>query len=76
MTGPEMIEARARLGELWGKGKPLTRRQLARACRIGGKKDPGESIRNYEAGVTGIKPSLAALVEVYLRGALPPDGIP
>lgn len=76
MTGAEMREARARLGEMWGKKRPLTRAQLARACRIGGKKDPGESIRNYEAGVTKIGGPVSALVAMMLRGALPPDGIP
>lgn len=75
MTPAELTAARRTLGELWGKGRPIHMSELGRACRLGGK-DPGQSIRDYERGTTKISGPLSALVELYLRGALPPDGIP
>lgn len=75
MTGADMREARVKLAAMWGKSRPLSCVQMGRACRLGGK-DPGESIRNYEAGVTKIGGPVSALVAMMLNGALPPDGIP
>jgi hypothetical protein len=75
MTGPELYKARATLGELWGKGRPLHMSELGRALRLGGR-DPGASIRDYERGTTKISGPLSVAIEMMLRGALPPDGIP
>lgn len=74
MTPEELHNARRALGELWGFGRPLHMSELGRACRLGGA-DPGQSIRDYERGATKISGPLSALVELYLRGALPPDGL-
>ncbi len=75
MTGPELRDARATLGEMWGKGRPLHMSELGRALRLGGR-DPGASIRDYERGTTGISGPLSVAVSMMLRGAIPPDGIP
>lgn len=75
MTGPDLHAARATLGELWGKGRPLHMSELGRALRLGGR-DPGASIRDYERGATSISGPISVAVEMMLRGALPPDGIP
>lgn len=75
MTPAELSAARETLGLLWGKGRPLLASELGRACRLGGAK-PGESVRDYERGKTKISGPLSALIEVYLSGTIPPDGIP
>ena len=74
MTGEELRNARATLGELWGLGRPLRKSELGRALGLGGK-DPGQSVRDYESGATGISGPAAFLVRLYLRGVLPPDGL-
>lgn len=75
MTGDELRDARATLGEMWIKGRPLHAVELGRALRLGGR-DPGESIRDYERGKTKISGPMSVAVEMMLRGSLPPDGIP
>lgn len=74
MTGPEMRDARAELGELWGFGRPLHMSEMGRAVGLGGK-DPGQSIRDYERGATRISGPLSMLIRLYLKGILPPDGV-
>lgn len=74
MTGEELRAARKTLGTLWGLGRPLHMSEMGRALRLSGR-DPGASIRDYERGKTRISGPISALVEVYLRGALPPDGL-
>jgi hypothetical protein len=75
MTPADLYAARRALGELWGKGRPLHASELGRALRLGGR-DPGESIRDYERGKTRISGPMSVAVEMMLRGALPPDGVP
>lgn len=75
MTAEELYDARARLGEMWGKGRPLHASELGRALRLGGR-DAGESIRDYERGKTAISGPLSVAVGMMLAGMLPPDGIP
>lgn len=75
MTPAELHAARRTLGELWGFGRPLHASELGRALRLGGR-DPGESIRDYERGKTKISGPMSVAVEMMLRGALPPDGLP
>lgn len=75
MTGTELHAARATLGELWGKGRPLHMSELGRALRLAGR-DPGASIRDYERGTTKISGPMSVAVELFLRGCLPPDGVP
>lgn len=75
MTADELRDARRTLGELWGFGRPLHAAEMGKAVRLGGR-DPGESIRDYERGRTRISGPLSVAVEMMLRGALPPDGVP
>ena len=75
MTGDELRDARGALGEAWGKGRPLHASEMGRALRLGGR-EPGESIRDYERGKTKISGPMSVAVELMLKGALPPDGIP
>lgn len=73
MTGEELRAAREALGFAWGKGRPLTMLEMGRAC---GLKGGGNGIRDYERGKTVIRGPLAILVSLYLRGEVPPEGIP
>jgi hypothetical protein len=75
MTGPELRDARARLGALWGLGRPLHMSELGRALRLAGR-DPGASIRDYERGTTKISGPVSVAVDMMLAGTLPPDGLP
>ena len=74
MTGAQMRDARATLGEAWGLGRPLKMAEMARACRLGGR-DPGATIRDYEDGKTKISGPLSLVVEMYLAGVRPPQGV-
>lgn len=74
MTPTELREARGRLGRLWGLDRPLKMSEMGRALRLGGR-DPGQSIRDYERGATPISGPISALVECYLAGAHPVDGV-
>lgn len=75
MTGAEIYAARAKLGQMWGLGRPLHASELGRALRLSGR-DPGASVRDYERGNTSISGPVSVAVEMFLSGALPPDGIP
>lgn len=75
MTPEDLTEARRTLGELWGLGRPLTKTELGRALRLGGR-DPGESIHDYERGKTRISGPMSVALELMLAGAAPPDGAP
>jgi len=75
MTPAQLYAARATLGQLWNKGRPLHASELGRALRLGGR-DPGASIRDYERGKTPISGPLSVAVQMMLGGSLPPDGIP
>ena len=75
MTPDELYEARARLGELWNYGRPIKAAELGRALRLGGR-SPGESIRDYERGKTGISGPISVAVDLFLSGVIPPDGLP
>lgn len=75
MTGDQLRQARLTLGRMWGKGRPLHQSELGRALRLGAA-DPGESIRDYERGKTRISGPVSVAVEGFLRGMIPPDGVP
>lgn len=75
MTPEALRDARAALGHLWGFGRPLHASEMGRALRLGGR-DPGESIRDYERGKTRVSGPMSVAVEMMLRGAIPPDGLP
>lgn len=74
MTGEEMREARGTLGRLWGFGRALKMSELERACRLKPRK-PGDAVHDYERGKTVISGPLSALIECFLDGMLPPDGL-
>ncbi len=74
MTGDQLRQARQKLGEAWGLGRPLKMAEMARACRLGGR-DPGATIRDYEDGKTRISGPLSLVVELYLAGVRPPEGV-
>lgn len=74
MTPEQLRDARGRLGRLWGFDRPLKMTEMGRALRLGGR-DPGQSIRDYERGATPISGPISALVECYLAGAHPVDGV-
>lgn len=74
MTPAELSDARAVLGSMWGLGRPLRMSELGRALGLAGA-DPGQSVRDYERGATKISGPIRNLVTLYLRGALPPDGL-
>jgi hypothetical protein len=73
MTGSDLHTARAILGALWGKGRPLYASEMGRALRLGGR-DPGASIRDYERGKTKISGPMSVALLMMLAGApLPPS---
>ena len=75
MTGDEIRNARATLGRQWGKGRVLSCTELARALRLTGN-NAATSVLQWERGQHRISGPVSALVELYLAGVLPPDGIP
>jgi len=74
MTASEMHAARAKLGQMWGLGRPLQMSELGRVLRLSGS-DPGQSVRDYERGTTRISGPVSVAVEMWLNGCLPPDGL-
>lgn len=75
MRGAEATEARRALGALWGKRRALSAAALGRALGYAGR-DPGRAVRAAEMGEAALSPQAARLIALYLRGVLPPDGIP
>lgn len=75
MSARQIRAARGKLGELWGKGRPLYASELARSLRLGGR-DPGATVLDWEREKTTVSGPVSALVELYLAGVQPPDGIP
>lgn len=75
MKPKQVRDARAKLGTLWGKGRPLYASELARACRLSGR-DPGNTVLSWESGKHEVSGPVSCLIELYLAGTLPPDGIP
>jgi hypothetical protein len=73
VTGAEVREARATLGELWGFGRPLHRAELGRALRLTNR-DPGETVATWE-GSKGPSGPASVAIALFLAGALPPDGV-
>jgi hypothetical protein len=74
MKPSDLTAARVALGKLWGLGRPLKMSELGRLLRFPST-DPGQSIRDYEAGETRIPGPVTVAVEMMLRGAPPPDGL-
>lgn len=70
MTGDDIRNARAKLGELWGLGRPLHMSELGRALRLRGA-DPGASVRDIETGKTAISGPVSIVIEAFLDGYHP-----
>ena len=71
---PEAVrEARSRLGDLWGLGRPLRASELARALRLKGR-DPGQTVLRWESGKAPVSGPASVAIEMMLAGATPPDG--
>lgn len=68
MTAAEVTAARATLGAMWGKGEPLTKRELAAVLRV----SPAR-INSVEAGRMKPAPLLCVAIKLMLAGAHPPD---
>ena len=75
MRPHDIRDARARLGELWGKARPLFTSELAVALRLSGN-NASKTVLDMERGKALISGPVSALVELYLAGVCPPDGIP
>ena len=74
MEPREMWEARVFLGELWGLNRAITWSELGRALRLSGN-DVAQSVRDYERGKTVISGPVSVCVDMFVSGALPPDGL-
>lgn len=72
MTGDDMRDARGRLGDLWGLGRPLAMAEMARVLGLGGR-DPGANIRDYEQGKTRISGPMSLAIDALLSGWRPAD---
>jgi hypothetical protein len=70
MTGTELRDARAKLGELWNLGRPLQAAELGRLLRLQG--DPAHTIFEYERGRRPVSGPVSVAIEMMLTGAKPP----
>jgi hypothetical protein len=74
MTGEELFKARAKLGELWGLGKPLGPNELARALRL--QKNGAANILAMERGAKPVSGPITVAIETWLAtGYRPPHTI-
>lgn len=69
MTGPELREARAALGRMWGRPRPVSMAEMGRILRLKGR-DPGATVDAWERGDGPTGPAAVA-VEMMLAGAMP-----
>lgn len=72
MTPTDIRHAREVLGSLWGYGRSLHASELARALRLGGR-DPGRTVKDWEAGHSTISGPATVALTMMLAGAEPPD---
>ncbi len=70
MTGNDLREARATLGQRWGLNRPLHMAEMGRILRLKGR-DPGASVRDWERGHTPISGPAEIAVEAMLAGFVP-----
>lgn len=70
MTAADIRDARARLGEMWGLGRPLRAAELGRILGLRGR-DPGESVLDWESGRRPISGPAALAIDAMLAGYRP-----
>jgi hypothetical protein len=70
VTGKELFEARATLGMMWGRSRPLGPNELARALRL--TKNGAAAVLAMERGAKPISGPLSVAVEAMLAGYRPP----
>jgi hypothetical protein len=77
MTGDDLRKARVELGRMWRLKRPVQASELGRAMGWSPEQDAGQVIRRHERARTKPVPvPLACAVQMMLRGALPPQGLP
>lgn len=74
MNSDDLRHARTVLGHKWGLKRPLHMSELGRALGLKGT-DPGQSVRDYQGGLTAIPPPVAELIAQFLSGAVPSRGL-
>lgn len=75
LTPAEITDARAKLGAMWGKGRPLYAAELARSMRLNGR-DPGATVLAWETGKNPMSGPASCLLDLYLSGVMPPAEVP
>lgn len=71
MTGPEIADAREKLGQRWGLGRGLTALEMSRALGLS-PTNGDDHVKNMEKEKTKVSGPIAVLVKLYLDGAVPP----
>jgi hypothetical protein len=70
MTGAEIREARAKLGTMWGLGRPLGAAELGRLLRLAG--EAGHFVLEMERGKRPVSGPVSVAIEMMLAGCKPP----
>ncbi len=70
MTPDAVRGARATLGEMWGKGRPLKASELGRALGLAGD-EPGQTVLRWERGKVQITGPASLLIQAFLDGWRP-----
>lgn len=71
MSGLDISESRVRLGQVWGLGRPITKRELARALMLSDKYGD-EHVAKMENGKSAVSGPIEVAVRMMLAGAKPP----
>ena len=71
MTGRDVFEARATLGEMWGLGRPLGPNELAHALGLS-PTNGGSTVLAWERGAKPVTGPVAVAIAAMLAGYRPP----
>jgi len=71
MTGRDVFEARATLGQMWGLGRPLGPNELAHALNLS-PKTGGSTVLAWESGARPISGPATVAIAAMLAGYRPP----
>jgi hypothetical protein len=71
MTGEEVFEARATLGMMWGRGRPLGPDELGRALGLTAR-NAGDTVHAWERGRKPVSGPAAVAIAAMLAGYRPP----